>query len=274
MHVPDLFRVPLVLLAGIGLAQPAAALSPSETDPRVIMSAVEERATGDRQLSRMQITIRDKAGRERTRVVQGRTMDFDGGTRQLIFFESPADVRNAGMLSVDYDDGDATDDQWLYLPSLKKTTRISSSDKSGSFMGTDLTYSDMTRKDPAAYDYVLVEANAEVNGEACWLIEARPRTEKEKSETGYLKSHVWISKSKLMVVQNKSWVIVGKKLKYTRFTDIKEVNGVQIAHTLTVRTMRNGAKESESILQFIELKLDDADISESDFTEQRLEQGL
>ena len=76
-------------------------------------------------------------------------MEFDKGTRQLMMFESPADVRNTGMLSIDYKDGNKDDDQWLYLPSLNKSTRISSGDKSGSFMGTDLSYADMTRADQA-----------------------------------------------------------------------------------------------------------------------------
>ena len=61
-----------------------------------------------------------------------------------MIFESPSDVQNTGLLSVDYD-GAKDDDQWLYLPSLHKATRISSGDKSGSFMGTDFTYSDMTQ---------------------------------------------------------------------------------------------------------------------------------
>ena len=264
------------LLVSFGLLWPASALAidAGETDPAAIMAAVENREAGDKQVSRLQITIKDKAGRERTRVVQSRTLDFDGGTRQLIIFESPADVRNAGLLSVDFDDGTKSDDQWLWLPSLNKTTRISSSDKSGSFMGTDLSYSDMTKKDPNAYTYTMVDANAEVGGEACWLIEAKPATDKERSETGYMKTHMWVSKDKLLAVQSKAWVIAGKKLKYTKMTDIKQVDGIWIPHKLTVRTTRDGQLESQSILHFTELKLNQEDVVEADFSEQRLRRGL
>ena len=52
------------------------------------------------------------------------------------------------------------------------------------------------------------------------------------------------------------------------------MEGVWVAHTITVRTMRSGEKESESVLQFLDLKLNQEAITESDFTEQRLEQGL
>jgi outer membrane lipoprotein-sorting protein len=264
----------LLAVAGLLLSTTAGAVSPDESDPAAIMAAVENRDSGDKQVARLQITIRDKAGRERTRVVQSRSLDFEGGTKQLLIFESPADVRNAGLLSIDYEDGTATDDQWLYLPSLKRTTRISSSDKSGSFMGTDLTYADMTRKDPNAYEYTMVNPSETVDGEDCWVIEARPKTEKEKTETGYVKSHVWVSKSKLMAVQVKAWVISGKRLKYTQFKDIKQVEGIWMPHLLTVKTTRSGEMESQSILQFTDLSLNAEDVKDSDFTEQRLEQGL
>jgi len=263
-----------LLLCGLTAPVPALALSPTETDPSVIMHEVEQRETGDKQTGHLQITIQDKAGRERTRSLMSRAMHFDGGTKQLLIFEAPADVRGAGLLSIDYADGDATDDQWLYLPSLGRTTRIASGDKSGSFMGTDLTYSDMTQKDPDAYDYVMVDANADVDGEACWQIEARPKTDKEQSETGYLKTQLWVSKDKGMAVRIKAWVISGKRLKYTQFGDFKQIDGIWIPHKVTVRTMREGAMESQSVLQFTDLKLNQPDVTDADFTEARLERGI
>lgn len=261
----------LLLTGGPALA---GAVSASETDPSVIMHAVEARETGDKQVSRLEITIQDSSGRERTRVLQSRSMAFDGGNKQLLIFESPADVKNAGLLSIDYKAASATDDQWLYLPSLGRSTRIASGDKSGSFMGTDLTYADMTSKDPDAYTYVMVDANAEVDGEPCWQIEATPKTDKEKAETGYMKTQLWVSKSKLMTLQAKAWVISGKRLKYTKFSDIEQIDGVWVPKTVTVRTMRNSELESQSILRLSEVELNGADVSDADFTEQRLERGL
>ena len=262
------------ILVALCLPRMSGAVSPGETDPKVIMQTVEERETGDLQLSRMQITIRDKAGRERTRVVQGRTMSFEGGTRQLIFFESPADVRNAGMLSIDYDDGDATDDQWLYLPSLKRTTRISSSDKSGSFMGTDMTYSDMTSKDSDDYDYTLVEASVDVGGEACWKIEATPKSDATRSETGYTKTVMWVSKAKLMTLQAQAWLTDGQSQKLMKSTEVRMIDGVWIAHELTARLMRAGEVRSTTVMKLSHLRLNTAGVTEADFTQRRLEQGL
>ena len=267
--------VHLVLAAALAVpALAAPTVSPDETDPAVIMAAVEGRARGDKVKGKMVITITDKSSRQRQRVVLTRGMLFEGGTRQLMIFESPADVKGTGLLSTDYDDGAKDDDQWLYLPSLHKSTRISSGDKSGSFMGTDFTYSDMTRADPAHYDYVIVEQSAQAAGEDCWLIEARPKTEKMQKETGYLKSHIWVSKSKLMPVQAKMWVKAGKKIKQVRFDDIKDVGGILVPHTLKARTMRGDTVQSTTVLQFEELTHGNADVAEGDFSQRALEKGL
>lgn len=273
MRLPLLHR-PLSAVLLLLLASTALAIEPTETDARAVMEAVEAQETGDRQTARVEITIMDRAGRKRQRSLVTRSMDFDGGTRQLMLFEAPADVRNAGLLSVNYDDATRSDEQWLYLPSLAKTSRISGADRSGSFMGTDLTYADMGGRDLDDYDYVMVEASATVDGEDCWVIESRARSEQEQRETGYLKSQTWISKSKLLPLQTKAWVIEGKRLKYTKFSDIRQINGIWVPHKIVVRTVKDGEAESSSSLEFRDVAFDQPDVKESDFTERRLEQGL
>ncbi len=266
-------RLRSLLLAALASSPATAlALDPGTTDANAIMEAVEARDTGAQSVSRLEITIRDAGGRERSRVVQTKAMKVDDGRKQLFLFESPADVRNAGFLSFDHATG--ADDQWLYLPSLGKTTRIASTDKSGAFMGTDLSYADLTEKDPANYSYELVKDNDPVSGEDCWVIEAAPTTEEEQKETGYKKTQLWISKEKLMPLKAKSWVIQGQRMKWITFGDVKNVGGVWVAHETVVKTTRNGELESQSTLRFSSLDIGDALVSEDDFTERRLEQGL
>ncbi len=279
-------NITFALLAAAVLLPPAtgSAIAPTETDPVKIMAAVEARDTGDKMISRLQMTITDGAGRSRKRTVRSRTLKFgppargktskQGGTKQIMFFEAPADIRNTGMLSIDYDDGAKDDDQWLYLPSLHKSTRISSSDKSGSFMGSDFTYSDMTSKDPKNYAYRLVKPSVKAGGEDCWLIEARPKTAKEKRETGYVKTLSWISKSKLIPVQAKMWVREGKKLKYLKATRIKKVGGIWLPHRMAIRTVRGKKVQSTTVLDFLSIKVGDASVKSGDFSQRRLEKGI
>jgi len=252
----------------------ASAISPDSQDAAAIMKAVQDRPDGDRQTSRVLMLVKDAAGRERKRVVQSRTIKFPEGTKTLMLFEAPADVRNTGMLSYDYDDGAKTDDQWLYLPSLRKTTRIASGDKSGSFMGTDLSYSDMTTADPKDYTYKILKQSVKVGQDDCWLIESRPANAKTAKETGYVKSHVWVSKTKLMPLKAKNWVKEGKKLKYVKFADIRQIDGIWVPHKILAQTKRGNTVESKTVIAFKTVKFNQPSVKTSDFTQRRLEQGL
>ncbi len=263
------------LLAAL-LAAPATAaeVSPDSTDAGEIMQALENRAEGDNVKGRLVMTLIDKSGAQRQRVVRSWVKNFDGGTKQLMIFESPADVANTGLLSVDYDDGAKQDDQRLYLPSLKQVSPIASGDKSGSFMGTDLSFADMTRADPAHYAYEMVDPKAKVGGEDAWLIETRPTTDKAKAETGYLKTHIWVSKSKLVPLQIQAWIIKGKRLKQIQFKDYEKKGEAWVPRTIQARTLKGKTVQSMTKLEFTELVHDDPSVTDDLFTERRLEAGL
>ena len=275
MHPRQRLESGFVLAAGLALcASSARALDPNTSDARAIAAAVEDRDAGDHIVSKATITVIDSAGRKRERKIAQQTLEFEGGTKTILFFEAPADVRDTGLLSIDYDDGTKDDDQWLYLPSLHKATRIATADRSGSFMGTDITYSDMTAKDTKAYDYQVIEQSAKVDGRDCWVIESRPKTDKEKKETGYVKTHIWVDKERLLPLQIKAWVTEGKKLKYMKFSEIEQVEGIWIARRLAVRSVRNGTVESQTLMQLDAIKLNQPEVTEAQFAVRRLEQGL
>lgn len=268
--------VSMVGFASLWLAAPAGAetLDPNTQDARKIAKTAAERDDGDRQIASLSMTVIDASGRKRLRGLVSRRMKFDKGTKLLMLFEEPADMRNTGFLLLDYKDSSKDDDQWLYLPSLHKTTRISSSDRSGSFLGSDISYSDLLRPNIDQYDYKLLEPSVAIDGEDCWHLEARPRTDKVRDETGYLKTEMWISKKKLVPVQSKMWVREGKKLKYAKYEDIRNVSGIWTTHKVTVRTVRGGQVESTTVLQLSSVRYNDPAVTNADFTERRLEKGL
>ena len=272
-----LSRQALMVTAILGVslvASTSQAVSPGSTDAREIMTAVERRDKGDRMTSRMEMSVSDKINKDRVRVLQTRSLKFPGAVKQLMIFESPADVRNTGLLTIDYDDGTKSDDQWLYLPNLHKSTRISGGGKAGSFMGTDLSYSDMTNKDPAQYEYKILQQSTMAGGEDCWQIESRPQTPKEQQETGYIKSEIWISKAKLIPIQSKAFLKEGEKTKYTQFRDIRQVDGRWVAHEIVVRTTRGTDVLSTTVVKFLGLRYDQPEVVAADFVEARLERGL
>lgn len=257
-----------------GLVLDGWALDPHTQDPRKIMAVVEGRDRGNNITATLEMRIIDAKKRERSRVIKLWSKEFKDAKKTLMLFSHPADVKNTGLLSVDYLEAGKSDDQWLYLPSLRKTSRISGGDKSGSFMGSDLTYNDMATKDIAAYDYILLEADVKVAGESCWLIESRPKTPQEQEETGYIKSKLWISKGKLIPLQLKAWVKEGKKIKYIKFDDIKQVGGIWIPHQILVKTTRKKVMVSMTIITYQAYLLNQEGIADDLFTLRRLTKGL
>ena len=106
------------------------------------------------------------------------------------------------------------------------------------------------------------------------MIESTPATAKAKEETGYVKSQVWVSKSKLMPVQVMSLIREGKKVKYIQFQYLKQVDGLWVAHTILAYTKKGGALESKTILQFSDMSFNNSDVTPDLFQQSRLEQGL
>ena len=123
---------------------------------REIMEKVNARDEGDRSKGEMEMILLDKKGKKRIRKLKTFGGKNGENTLSLMFFLSPADVKNTGFLTYDYNESGKDDDQWLYLPALRKTKRIAAGEKSGNFMGSDLNYSDMTTPDLDLYDYTLM----------------------------------------------------------------------------------------------------------------------
>lgn len=128
-----------VMLSGASIA---------DNKARDIMEKVDARDDGASMASTMQMTLIDKNGKQRIRQMRTYSKDIDANTEhKTIFFLSPSDVKNTAFLTYDYSDDDKDDDQWMYLPALKKTKRIPASDKDSAFMGSDFSYADMTDKE-------------------------------------------------------------------------------------------------------------------------------
>lgn len=242
----------LSLLAGaLGTAVPAGAAD--DPKAREIMVRVDERDDGDDQTSKMQMVLIDKRGKQRVRELTTFTKDKGEDTYSMMFFLSPPDVEDTGFLTYDYDDEDRDDDQWLYLPALKKTKRIASSDKSGSFMGSDFSYADMTDRPLSKYEYELLQ-EAEVDGHPVWVIQATPIDEEEIDETGYTKSVQFVRKDNDVVIRSKIWVKKGKRNKYMEVQELEQIDGIWVPTVMTMTTKKGKQTLHKTILQISDVK--------------------
>ena len=262
------------ILVGQGMAG-AGQLSPGTTDAAAIMRAVEKRDIGKSLSAYAVMKISPTGGQEVSREMKSMRLHVGDAHRRVVMLAKPMDVRNIGLLIHDYEVGEKPDDQWLYLPSIKKTTRIVASDKASAFLGSDFSYSDMTLLHANQYDFKLTKASATVQGEECWLVEGRPKNARVRDETGYVKSEYWVSKSKLMVVQQRSWIAAGKKMKLMKFEDIRKEGNVWVAHRTAARTLSAAGKPlSTSVFELSDVQVNASELRESDFTHKRIEKGL
>ncbi len=134
----------------------------------------------------MEMTLRNSQGEQSVRALRLKTLEVEGdGDKSLSVFDSPKDIKGTALLS--YTHALVPDDQWLYLPALKRVKRISSANKSGPFVGSEFAYEDLTSQEVAKYSYKWLR-DEDLDGRACFVIEAYPAYD----NSGYTRQVVWL----------------------------------------------------------------------------------
>ena len=142
---PILALLAMLLAIVISAVDPSAAHADSaEEAGRQIATDARERQKGFGNFTAsLTMTLRNKRGQESQRELRLKVIEIEGdGDRTLFVFDRPRDVRGTAFLI--HAHKDEPDEQWLYLPALKRVKRISSSKKSGSFMGSEFSYEDLS----------------------------------------------------------------------------------------------------------------------------------
>jgi hypothetical protein len=261
----------VALLVPLAVPGPVSAAGAPPTG-RQIMEWVENRNDGDDATMDIDMVLIDRSGKRRERRLRSFVRDVADGTRQVLFFRSPASVRNTAFLTHDYDDPERDDDQWLYLPALHRTKRIASAERSGSFMGSDLTYADMSSRPLDRYDYRLVK-EIDVRGHPVWVVEATPRTPEEIERTGYTRQLLLVRKDNHVVVRAVSWLQKADRLKYMDVRGLEQIDGIWVPTEVQVTTKTGDQVLHETILTSRNIVLNGG-VDPEVFTLRRLEQGL
>jgi hypothetical protein len=136
--------LPAILLA---LLSPAILAESPEERGLAIATEADRRDTGfGDYTSDVKMILKNKQGQESIREIRSRTLEVDGdGDKSLTIFDKPRDVKGTALLSFTHKEG--PDDQWLYLPALKRVKRIASDNKSGPFMGSEFAYEDIASQE-------------------------------------------------------------------------------------------------------------------------------
>jgi outer membrane lipoprotein-sorting protein len=143
----------------------------------------------------MNMILKNKNGETSTRKIRIRTLEVAGdGDKSMSIFDEPADVKGTAMLT--YSHGLEPDDQWLYLPAIKRVKRISSRNKSGPFMGSEFAFEDLSSQEIEKYSYKYLRD--EVCGDyQCYVIERTPAYK----HSGYKRQIVWMDKEAYRAVK-------------------------------------------------------------------------
>ena len=258
----------LLLALGSGISM----FSVAEAGPsgREIMDKVATSRKLDGSEAVVTMSIMNDKGQTRERKIALATKLYDDGkTEKRIYrFLSPSDVKGTGVLVFDYDD--KADDVWVFLPALRKTRRIVSSQRSQSFMGSEFSYADLNV--PALDDYKYnVLKEEKVDGEACWVVEVLPKDEATGEDEGYSKKTYWISKASAAIHKGMFYDLDGKLLKELTASKIELLDKAKKRYRPLRMEMVNKQNGRRSIFDTEKIAFA-PDTSDDNFTTRRLEQ--
>jgi outer membrane lipoprotein-sorting protein len=240
---------------------------PGEPDGRDIAVKVDTREDGDDQVSKSVFTLINEKGQKRIRETRRYWKDYDGkdglSSKTFIYFSSPPDVKDTTFLNWSQEDATADDDQWIYLPALRKVRRIASGDKENSFMGSDLIFDDLGDREVDEDDYKLVRVDNE-NGTKLYVVEAIPK----KSDYIYSRKLTWVDAQQWTVPKVEFYDRKGQLLKIMQ-TEWTQVNGIWTWKRTVVENKQTGHRTEIDISDITMNK----GLQESLFTEQSLRTG-
>lgn len=251
---------PLLLALILSLAATMAAQA--EENGRAIMTRVYNRADGDDRHSEITMTLVNKQGRQRVRVMESFSKDYGKDRKTIMIFREPADVKGTMFLSWEYDALGRDDDKWLYMPAMKKDRRISGTSRNEYFMGSDFTYDDMDKRQPEK-DEQTVLGEEEYKGHRCWKIECIPI-----GPELYAKRTVLVSQEALLVLKSEYFDKDGL-LKVYEATDFRKQDGFWNVYT---GVMTNVARDHKTILKTAFMRYNTG-LEDSLFTVTTLQRG-
>lgn len=174
-----------VLTIGYVNSGDAAAQSAAEKGLEIAKNARSADRGFDNYTAELSMVLRNRQGQESQRSLRIKVLEVRGDGNKIVFvFDNPKDVKGTAFLI--HGHLQKADDQWLYLPALKRVKRISSSKRSGSFMASEFAYEDLTSPEVEKFTYTYLRDEA-CGNLTCTVIEMIPT----QKGSGYSRQVVW-----------------------------------------------------------------------------------
>lgn len=182
------------------------------------------------------------------------------GDKSFLEFLYPLDIKGTKLLSFERIAQD--DRQWLYLPELKRTKRISSRNKSGSFMASEFSYEDISTQNYLNYTYKGDAQKVKKNGKEFLKIERFPKD----ANSGYIRQEAWIDTKTYLIRFGKYYDKQNRLLKEVTFSKYRKIKGIYRVQTIQMKNVQNG-KSTVLTLDTEKIKVG---LQEHDFTKKAL----
>ena len=209
-----------------------------------IAKMVDEKPSPVDMSNKTSMILTNKKGKTRTNAMMSKSMD--GNKKQIIWFLEPKDDKGVAFLKIEHDDKD--DEMRMWLPAFKKVRRISSKKKGDAFMGSDLSYEDLSSRDLNENEYNRLDDET-VDGRDCYVLEILP---KKEAKSSYSKHISWVEKSTLMGVKEESFDKRGK-LKKKKEYHFKKMKGYHVMQRVFVEDVQ---KQHSTEVTFTDIEVD------------------
>jgi len=259
-------------LLALSLLSTSLAFSADLPSGDTVASNINKRDEGVSVSRLLTMEMTDKRGKNRVRETRGFRKYYGDEKRTVIFYLSPKNIKDTAFLTYDYPDADRDDDQWLYLPAMRKVRRISASDRGDYFLGTDFTFEDIkleTRVSLKDYTFKTL-GESEVDGKHCIILESTPKSKKIAKELGYSRVEQCIDDEIWMARESKMWDVKGKPLKTIHVHDIRQIDKLWTTHTMEVKNHKTGHNTK---FTFSDVSYEKS-VSDSLFSQKSIKRGL
>ncbi|MCF6236532.1 MAG: outer membrane lipoprotein-sorting protein [Gammaproteobacteria bacterium] len=233
----------LALLGGNVAAQAEEVVDNKVLSGEQIVEQCNYKYPGADQRTQLTIILKNKNGNEKKKVFLRLWKDYHGEDnileKMILFTEYPADAKGAAFMRWAYDsDAGKNADQWIYLPALRKIRRVSIRDPGDAFMGSDLTYSDISLRklDEDQHTFLRMDKR---NGEEYYVVESTPK----ESKPLYSKRVSWFKKAESSdgCVKNRIdyYDVKGDLLK-KQFIEWQQIDKAWVWEKVDVQNVQNG----------------------------------
>lgn len=235
-----------------------------------VIDRVNTRNDGTSVSRTLKMVLTDKRGKKRVRETTSYRKYYGKDKKSVLFYTSPKRLDGTAFLT--YDNATKADQQWLYLPAIRKVRRVSAADRGDWFLGTDFSYEDIKKETKIAKeDYtfkMLGEDN--IDGNPCYKVESTAKSKDIAKELGYSKIIGWIDKKIFISRRNVFYDARGSLLKELHNTDIRKIQGIW-----TIGHMHMINKQNKHVSDFYFKNVNyKKSIKNSIFSKQALKKGI